>query len=123
MGDVPVGGSCINLANHGITTGNAEEYLVMSKSCRHCGTWRWWYTDSTLLKRCTRDYFAGQGKLDEADLVLVRAIDIQERALGPDDPSLATSLGDRAIVLKEQVREYDPDTLIDNDGDTHLNIR
>lgn len=42
----------------------------------------------------------------------MRAIEIQERALGPDHPSLASSLGTRAIVLTEQVREYVPETLI-----------
>ena len=44
-----------------------------------------------------------QGEYGEADALLLRAIGIQEKALGPDHPELAMSLSSRAKVLKEQV--------------------
>ena len=47
--------------------------------------------------------FVRQGKLEEAGLLLARAIAIQERALGPDHPSLASTLDDRATLLSAQV--------------------
>ena len=52
-----------------------------------------------------------QGKLEEADPLLVRAIEIQENALGPHHPSLANSLGTRAMVLEAQVWESFRETL------------
>ncbi len=44
-----------------------------------------------------------QGKHQEADAVCLRAIEIQEKALGADHPELAASLGVRAQVLHAQV--------------------
>ncbi len=44
-----------------------------------------------------------QGKHDEADSIGLRAIEIQEKALGADHPELATSLIARAQVLLAQV--------------------
>ena len=44
-----------------------------------------------------------QGKYGEADLLYLRAIEIREKALGPDHPTVATSLNDRANVLHAQV--------------------
>ena len=64
----------------------------------------------------------GQGNLDEADPLLVRAIEIQERALSPDHPSLANSLGTRATVLKAQVREYIAEIVVFDVGDLRVNI-
>eukprot|EP00903_Cladosiphon_okamuranus_P006199 g6096.t1 len=57
------------------------------------------------------DALRRQGKLDEADPLLVRAIEIKERALGPDHPSLATSLGTRATVLEAQGKYDEADRL------------
>ena len=44
-----------------------------------------------------------QGKYEEADVLYLRAIRIQEEALSPDHPELAISLGSRAQVLEAQV--------------------
>ena len=44
-----------------------------------------------------------QGKHDEADALLLRAIGIQEKALGPDHPDVAASLSNRVTVLQAQV--------------------
>ena len=44
-----------------------------------------------------------QGKHEDADLACLRAIKIQESALGPDHPELATSLCVRSQVLQAQV--------------------
>ena len=71
----------------------------------------WW--SMVLVAFCAHSVFkipiartcGGQGKVDEADALLVRAIEIQEHTLGPDHPSLANSLGTRATVLKAQVGE------------------
>ena len=52
-----------------------------------------------------------QGKLEEADELLLRAIGIQEEALGPDHWRLASSLSSRAIVLQAQVNGLDVFTL------------
>lgn len=46
-----------------------------------------------------------QGKYDEADPLYLRAIAITEKALGPDHPSLAESLNNRAELLTAQVRK------------------
>ena len=56
--------------------------------------------------------------MDEADALLARAIEIKERTLGPDHPSLANSLSTRANILKAQVRWYVPETLIVDERDT-----
>ena len=64
-----------------------------------------------------------QGKLEEADPLLVRAIEIQENALGPDHPSLANSLGTRAMVLQAQVWEYFPGDISIRGSDTHRVFR
>lgn len=44
-----------------------------------------------------------QGKDKEAALLCLRAIEIKEKHVGPDHPSLATSLGVRAMLLAKQV--------------------
>lgn len=44
-----------------------------------------------------------QGKHEEADALLLKAIGIQENALGANHPALAISLYNRASVLHEQV--------------------
>lgn len=53
----------------------------------------------TLLSR-----FMLQGKCEEADVLNRRAIEIQEKVLGADHPSLATSLNARMWLLNTQVR-------------------
>lgn len=45
-----------------------------------------------------------QGKYAEADALYVRAIESREALNGPDDPDIATLLGNRAEVLENQVR-------------------
>ena len=50
--------------------------------------------------------------MDEADELLRRAIGIQEKALGPDHPGLASSLSSRADVLQAQVNGLDVFTLM-----------
>ena len=40
-----------------------------------------------------------QGKLDEADPLYLRAIEIDEKTLGPNHPDLATRLNNRAGLL------------------------
>lgn len=45
-----------------------------------------------------------QGKFDEADRLCLRAIDIHEKALGPDHPHLGAPLNNRAMLLMAQVR-------------------
>ncbi|CAM9587285.1 unnamed protein product, partial [Hapterophycus canaliculatus] len=45
-----------------------------------------------------------QRKHEEADLLYLRAIKIQEDRLGTSHPSLGTSLGNRARLLQAQVR-------------------
>ena len=45
-----------------------------------------------------------QGKFDEADPLYLRAIEIGEKTLGPEHPSLATTLNNRAGLLEQQVR-------------------
>ena len=45
-----------------------------------------------------------QGKYAEADPLFVRAIEIGEKALGPDHPNVATMLSGRAGFLASQVR-------------------
>ena len=44
-----------------------------------------------------------QGKYGEADALSLRAIRIGEEAFGPDHPSVATSLTNRADMLHAQV--------------------
>ena len=44
-----------------------------------------------------------QGKFKEADALSLRAVEIQEKALGPDHPELARGLTERADVLQAQV--------------------
>lgn len=46
-----------------------------------------------------------QGKYEEADPLCLRAIVIDERALGPDHPELAAKLSKRAGLLQQQVGE------------------
>lgn len=47
-----------------------------------------------------------QGKLEEADPLSARAIEIKEAALGPDQPNVATSLASRGIGLHAQVHVF-----------------
>lgn len=49
-------------------------------------------------------FVAPQGKLDEAGQLHRRSLEILERGLGPDHPSVATSLNNLAGLLKAQVR-------------------
>ncbi|CAB1114663.1 unnamed protein product [Ectocarpus sp. CCAP 1310/34] len=49
--------------------------------------------------------FVLRGKPEEADVLNKRAIEIQEKTLGPDHPSLATSLGLRSRLLHSQALE------------------
>ena len=44
-----------------------------------------------------------QGKYSEADEGYLRAVGIQEKALGPDHPDLVITLRNRAYVLELQV--------------------
>lgn len=44
-----------------------------------------------------------QGKYEEADIFFLDAIEISTATLGPDHPSLATTLNNRACLLKDQV--------------------
>ena len=80
--------------------------LMAMTSCRHRGTLRkFGYGSPALLVRLhPQPFFFCQGKLEEADPLLLRAIKIQEKALGPDHPSLAASLGTRALVVQAQAR-------------------
>lgn len=48
----------------------------------------------------------GQGKFEDAGPLYLRAIDIAEKALGPDHPTLASMLNNRAAVLMAQVITY-----------------
>ncbi|CAN0141647.1 unnamed protein product, partial [Ectocarpus sp. 8 AP-2014] len=52
-----------------------------------------------------------QGKYEEADVLNTRAIEIQEKALGPDHPSLATSLTTRSWLLKTKGKYEEADVL------------
>lgn len=45
-----------------------------------------------------------QGKLTEAGSLYERVIEIEEKVLGPEHPSLATTLEGRAMLLEFQVR-------------------
>lgn len=54
----------------------------------------------------TRLYFLSGQAGEEADPLYLRAITIIETALGPDHPSLASSLAGRAIGLQAQVCEF-----------------
>ncbi len=49
-----------------------------------------------------------QGKLEEADPLSLRAIEILERSLGPDNPDLAVCLKGRAGLLLIQVVQSCP---------------
>lgn len=44
-----------------------------------------------------------QGKYAEAGLLYERSLAIQEKALGPEHPDMATSLNNWAVLLKIQV--------------------
>lgn len=59
----------------------------------------------------TRTTAGSQDKFEEADLLVVRAIEIQEKALGREHPMLASSLSLRGKVLQAQVWESFPETL------------
>lgn len=45
-----------------------------------------------------------QGKHEDADALMLRAIDITENSFGSDHPALALRLYSRAMLLNEQVR-------------------
>lgn len=45
-----------------------------------------------------------QGKFEEADPLYLEGIEIGERTLGPNHPSLAVRLNNRAGLLESQVR-------------------
>lgn len=59
------------------------------------------YALSLLL--CTRKFSASQGKYDEADSLILRAIEIEESIFGPDHLQHALNLNIRAGILKSQV--------------------
>ncbi|CAN0303319.1 unnamed protein product, partial [Hapterophycus canaliculatus] len=50
---------------------------------------------------------ATQGKYDEAELLLRRAVEIKEKWLGDEHPQYATSLNNRGNMLAQQVRAGD----------------
>lgn len=45
-----------------------------------------------------------QGKYDDADSLYLRALEINEKAFGPDHPDVATTLNNRAMLLETQVK-------------------
>ncbi len=55
-----------------------------------------------ILKFCTSKSVS-QGKLEEADLLYLRAIDMQEGSLGAGTPQFALTLNNRATLLLAQV--------------------
>ncbi|CAN0257579.1 unnamed protein product [Pylaiella littoralis] len=56
-----------------------------------------------MIPRC-RFYFRFQGKYAEAEAHCERCQAIGEKALGPEHPSFATTLHNRAVLLEQQVR-------------------
>lgn len=48
--------------------------------------------------------FCAKDRYKQADSLYVRAIDIHEKALGPDHPAVAVDLCNRATLLQRQVR-------------------
>ncbi|CAM9343024.1 unnamed protein product [Ectocarpus fasciculatus] len=52
-----------------------------------------------------------QGKYAEADPVYLEAIEIQQKALGPDHPDLAETLNGRALLLRSQGKYAEADPL------------
>ena len=54
--------------------------------------------------RHSQHSFTTQGKYNEAELLYVRATEIQAKVLGPEHPDLASTLANRAGLLKLQVR-------------------
>ena len=48
-------------------------------------------------------YLAKQGKYDDAELLLKRALAIREETLGPRHPRVASNLNNLAVFLKSQV--------------------
>lgn len=71
-----------------LTIGNAETAVFGQLISLYCNV---------------RNTLVCQGNLGEADSLLVRAIDIQENALGRDHPSLTMALGVRSGVFIAQV--------------------
>lgn len=59
----------------------------------------------------TANTLISQGKYNEANPLSMRAVDIVERALGPDHPDLAGILFSRANLMKDQVWESVPEDL------------
>lgn len=43
-----------------------------------------------------------QGKVDKADSLILRATEILEKTLGPDNPGLSQTLGTRASLFVKQ---------------------
>ena len=60
--------------------------------------------DNTILHFPIVCTYVLQGKYDEADRLLLRVIEIDEKTLGRAHPDLATALNNRALLLKKQVR-------------------
>lgn len=52
--------------------------------------------------------FAPQGKYADAEALLKSSLDIQEKALGPNHPEVATSLNEMAGLFEAQVRVATP---------------
>ena len=49
---------------------------------------------------------SAQGKLEQADLLYLKATRIKEKALGPDHPNVAAVLHNRATLLRAQVIDF-----------------
>jgi len=55
--------------------------------------------------------YTDQGKYTEAEPLFQRSLAIREKALGPEDPDVATSLENYAFLLQEMDRNTDADKL------------
>ena len=49
-------------------------------------------------------FLLAQGKYEQAEPLYERSQAIQEKALGPDHPDVASVIGNRALLLDKQVR-------------------
>ena len=87
---------------------DSERVGVYSASCSIEGrevdqTWQGHLSDGFAIAFPVTAALGSQGKHGEANALLLRAIGIEEKALGPDHPELAISLRSRANVLLAQV--------------------
>ena len=51
-------------------------------------------------------FLANQGKYDDAEPLIKRALAIREETLGPQHPEVAASLNNLALLLRTQVTLY-----------------